>query len=221
MFQPSICCLQRIQEGLHLLARAQDGFLVLALPDTPNQVWARLPVEGVREEEAGLEHDSTLEAFRDGKRLGQEEIAEAGCAWLIADDSVTLRLVLNHREGNPLVDANWRAGGMWIAARPSMSSSEGELRWKAARSLPCNELRTYRQSTGGRWRIETEGGCLNQSQRKSEPASGESYPTRDRYSQWADRIPTRPLARPCAVPAPGTPLVQREGWDGYRMNPVN
>lgn len=205
--------LQRIQDGLSLLAWVSGGRLALRERDGSKRVWEEVPV-GDRETEArGGPFDATLEAFRNGMRLAGEAIREEGLKRLQEDPSVCLRLVLNHdAEGCPLVRATWAIEGIEVVGRPGLAEEAGEHAWKAARAIPCREIRVYRLDAHGNWSVSTEPGCRD----VVCVAPVEALPIRDRYTELCRRIPARPRALPFRAPPikPGNP---REDPESFRM----
>jgi hypothetical protein len=178
--------LQRIGEGLPILARIENGILYLSPPNRTERSWAEFPIDGGGERER---YDGTLEAFRKGERLDSETILERGIASLLEESETSIRLVLNHREdGDPIVKPEWKAKGIVVVPRPTLARSEGESSWTLARSLPCSEIREYRQVPDGSWTVEKELRI---------PVEGE--PRKDRYATTYRSIPVRPLAKPFAI----------------------
>ena len=206
--------LQRIGEGLPVLARVENGILQLAPPNHPDQTWAEFPTEGCAVGEQAGGYDATLEAFRKGERIGSETILERGIARILDDPEIAARLVLNHREdGNPLVKPDWRALGIAVVLRPTLARSEGKSSWMLARSLPCSEIRVYRKEADGSWTVEKEVRASPESESEAKRADESKI---DRYAAICRGIPVRPIAKPFSIRSVGRPE-KEAAMRSYRM----
>lgn len=205
--------LQRIQEGLPLHVLIRGSRALLRAKDESMRPWAEVRVTGVEPADRLGPFEVTLEAFRMGERLSESAIETEGFRKLSGDPAVCLRLVVNHdAEGCPLVSPTWEIEGMEVVGRPCLAEEAGDRAWKAARAVPCREIRIHRLDPHGNWSVSTEPG-----HRVGIPASPvEALPIRDRYTELSRQIPARPRALPFAIPPmkPGSP---REDYEPFRM----
>lgn len=208
--------IQRIQEGLPLQVRIEQE---MAWIEEGTDCCSRFPVHPQQKGLVEGTYEATLEVARAGRFLMEEEIVVHPLrAWLNCQEAA-VRLVLNRDpQGGPLTTAPFDLEGIEIAVRPTLPVAPGGRVIRMASLLPCREMRFYTCAGGGVWKVVT----LNRGERKPKgnPAPRtDPAPQRDRFSELAAVLPTRPSARPFGGGVEEG-RKHREDFEGFRMRTV-